>query len=178
MKAFEEGWPDPFRSTIPKQVTTMALTKNHLTVGETDIFGTETIYACAMGLHSSTRALNTNTLLSHELAPHPTSIFDEHGHLREAKSKANLKNALKVEVSERAHANHIQAEFLDGCAVLWVIPWPMFGTVQDFLDAFRKYIHSRLKRCDVYLVFDRQVVYFIVTILYIAKYLNLKTALI
>ena len=114
MKSFEEGWPDSFHSTIPKQVTTMALTKKHLKVGETEIFDTETIYARAMGLHTSPWALNTNTLLSHELAPHPTSIFDEHGHLREAKSKANLKNALKVEVSERAHANHIQAECIEG----------------------------------------------------------------
>ena len=155
MKDFESGWPDSFHSTIPRKVTTMALTKKHLKVGEAEVFDTETIYARAMGLQSSPRALNTSILLSHELAPHPTAIFDEHGHMREAKSKANLKNALKVEVSGRAIESSVQAKFLDGCAVLWVIPWPMNGTVQDFLNAFRKYVHNHHRRCDVYLVFDR-----------------------
>ena len=93
--------------------------------------------------------------MSTELAPHPTAFFDEHGHMREAKSKAVLKTSSKVEVSGRGVENSVQARFLDGCAVLWVIPWPVNGKVQDFLDAFRKYVHSHLRRCDVYLVFDR-----------------------
>ena len=62
----------------------MALTKIHLKAEETEIFDTETIYPRAMGLNTSPRTLNTNKLLSHELAPHPTSIFDEHVHMREA----------------------------------------------------------------------------------------------
>jgi hypothetical protein len=64
-----------------------------------------------MGLQSGPRALNTTLLLRHVLAPHPTSIFDEHRHMREEKAKVNLKNALKVEVSGRTTATDVQAIF-------------------------------------------------------------------
>ena len=70
--------------------------------------------------------------------------------MREAKTKANLKNAIKVEVSIRDAENDVDALFLDGCAVLWVVLWPTYGTVQDYMDRFRSYIHGRLKNTDVY----------------------------
>lgn len=82
-------------------------------------------------------------------------MFDEHGHLREAKTKSNLKNALRVEISERKIDKMIDTKFLDGCAVLWVITWPTNGKVHDFLNAFRRNITRHLQSCDVYLVFDR-----------------------
>ena len=62
-----------------------------------------------------------------------------------------------AEVSSRDADNDVDASFLDGCALLWVVPWPTSGTVQDYLDRFRSYIHRRLKKTDVYLVFDRRV---------------------
>ena len=60
-----------------------------------------------------------------------------------------------AEVSSRDADNDVDASFLDGCALLWVVPWPTSGTVQDYLDRFRSYIHRRLKKTGVYLVFDR-----------------------
>ena len=66
-----------------------------------------------------------------------------------------LKNTLKVDVSSCSAERGTDATFLDGCAVLWVIPWPTSGTVQDYLDQFRSYLHKFLKTSDVYLVFDR-----------------------
>lgn len=155
MKEYESAWPHSFHQSIPKKVTTVSMTKKHIKVGDAPVFDTETIYARAMGLQSTSRALDTTTLLRHELSPYPTSIFDEYGHMREAQSKANLKNALKVEVSEKTLPNSINAIFIDGCAVLWAISWPVSGTVQHYLDAFRRYIHNQLKICAVYLVFDR-----------------------
>ena len=62
-------------------------------------------------------------------------MFDESGKKRDAKSKSNLKNALKVEMSSRNV--HIDAASLDGCAVLWIVHCPTGGTVQDFLDNFQ-----------------------------------------
>ena len=38
--------------------------------------------------------------------------------MREAKTKANLKNAIKVEVSSRYAENDVDASFLDVCDVL------------------------------------------------------------
>ena len=69
--------------------------------------------------------------------------------------KSKPKHALKVEISERKIDKMIDTKFLDGCAVLWVIPWPTNVKVQDFLNAFRRNITRHLQSCDVYLVFDR-----------------------
>ena len=80
---------------------TMALSRKHIKVGDAKVFDTEAIYARAMGLQSSARDLGTTTLMGHELSPNPTSMFDENGNMRDAKTKSNLKNALKLEVSRR-----------------------------------------------------------------------------
>ena len=49
----------------------------------------------------------------------------------------------------------MDATFLDGCAVLWVIPWPKSGTVQDYLDRFRQHLSGYLHKGPIYLIFDR-----------------------
>ena len=59
-------------------------------------------------------------------------------------------------MSNRHAERDVEAIFLDGCAVLWVIPWPMSAQccpVQDYLDRSRDHIQKFLKT-DVYLVFD------------------------
>ena len=58
-------------------------------------------------------------------------------------------------MSNRHAERHVEAIFLDDCTVLWVMPWPMSGTVQDYLDRFRDHTQKFLKKTDVYLVFDR-----------------------
>ena len=90
--------------------------------------------------------------MAHEQASRPASMFDDGGVMKVAKTKAVLKNTLKVEM-ERRHAK-VDAPFLDGCAVLWVVPWPTGGTVQDFLNNFRRHIQSHLVSSDVYLSLD------------------------
>ena len=91
--------------------------------------------------------------MAHELASRPASMFDENGAMKIAKTKSVLKNNLKVEVPRRH--TYVDASFLDGCAVLWVVPWPAGGIMQDFLNNFRRHILSRMESSDVYLVFDR-----------------------
>ena len=91
--------------------------------------------------------------MSHELASRPASMFDDIGVMKVTKTKAVLKNTVKVEM-ERRHAE-VDASFVDGYAVLWVVPWPTGGTVQDFLNNFRRQIQSHLDSSDVYLSFDR-----------------------
>ena len=153
MESFERSWPGGFHDSILKIVTTMALSRKHIKVGDGKVFDTETIYARAMGLQSSARVLDTTRLMGHELSPILMSMFDENGNMRDAKTKFNLKNALKVEVSRRPTEQDVQATFLDGCAVLWVVPWPTSGTVHDYLVRFRSYLHGHLAKSDAYLVF-------------------------
>ena len=101
---------------------TMADDRKHVKVVEVNVFDTETIYARAMGLQSGQRSLDADSIMANELSPNPTSMFDADGQMREAKTKANLKNAIKVEVSSRDAEHDVDASFLDGCAVLWVVP--------------------------------------------------------
>ena len=84
-----------------------------------------------------------------------TSMFDDKGHMRIAKSKSQLKNDMKVELSQR-HTT-VSTAFLVGCAVLWTVAWSASGSVQDFLDAFRAHLLIYLRKTDVYIVFDRWV---------------------
>ena len=65
--SFERSWPGGFHDSIPRIVTTMALSWKHIKVGDAKVFDTVTIYARAMGLQSSARDLDTTTLMGHEL---------------------------------------------------------------------------------------------------------------
>ena len=105
-----------------------------------------------MCLQSTFRNIDIEDIvLAHEISSYPTSMFDAAGQSRRAKIKANLKNVFKVEIYSR-NVDNIDAVFIDGCAVLWVVPWPAAGTVQDNLDRFQTYLHTRLY---VYFIFDR-----------------------
>ena len=155
MEEFERGLPGSFHETIHKRrrVTTMAVSQKHIKVSGMKMFDTEKIYARAMALQCSQRNYDTKNLMAHELSPRPASMFDDSGVIKVAKTKAVLKNDMKVEVAWRHVA--VDASFLDGCAVLWVVPCPNGGIVQDFLNNFRRYIQGHLESSDVYLIFDR-----------------------
>ena len=143
MEEFERTWPASFHETRHKCVTTMAaIAQRQGKVNNMKILGTEMIYARAMALQCSQRYYDTRNLMAHELASRPASMFDDSGAMKVAKTKAVLKNTLKVEM-ERRHAE-VDATFFEGCAVLWVVPWPTGGTVQDFLNNVRRHIQSHL----------------------------------
>ena len=154
MKEFERTWPASFHETVHKCVTTIgAIAQRQGKVNNMKIVGTEMIYARAMALQCSQRYYDTRNLMAHELASRPASMFDDSGAMKVAKTKAIIKNTLKVEM-ERRHAE-LDASFLDGCAVLWVVPWPTGGTVHDFRNNFRRHIQSHLDSSDVYLLYYR-----------------------
>ena len=46
------------------------------------------------------------------------------------------------------------AILIDGCAMVWVIPWPTNGTVKDFVINILTYVEEQLQKCDTYLIFD------------------------
>ena len=145
METFEQSWPEGFHDTIPRKVVTVSVGRKSMKVGDAKVFDTETMYARAMALQAGSRSLNINYIISHELAPYPASMLKSNGQMRDAKSKACLKNILRVDVSNRHAERDVEAIFLDGCAVLWVTPWAMSGTVQDYLDRFRDHIQKFLK---------------------------------
>ena len=117
METFEQSWPEGFHDTIPGKVVTMSVGRKSMKVGYAKVFDTETMYATAMALQAGSGSLNINDIISHELATYPASMFKSNGQMRDAKSKACLKNILRVDVSNRHAERDVEAIFVDGCAV-------------------------------------------------------------
>ena len=153
---YKEKLPEGFYDTIPKVVQNMSSVKKHVKIGESKVINTELVYARAMALNSSDREVDTDNLLAYELSPLPTSMFADDGQMRQS-VKSNLKKSLAVEVDPSVLTESIDFFFLDGCAILWAIPWPHDTRVQDYITNFRSHLSGYLKKGDVYLVFDRYI---------------------
>jgi len=65
---FEKSWPDGFYGTIPKKVTTMAVTNKSVLVGDTKVYDMNAIYSSVIGLIASGWEIDLKDLLLHELA--------------------------------------------------------------------------------------------------------------
>ena len=154
MQEFENGWPTQFNETISKWITTISDCKKHIKIG-TKIFDTTVIYSRVIRIQASSRDINIENVLTHELAPVPTSMFDASGMMRICKSKSDLKNRLLKETSSRCAVSSVAATVLDGSAVLWVVHWPAKGVVADYVENFKKFLERKLQDSDVYLVFGR-----------------------
>ena len=63
------------------------------------------MYTRVIGLQASSRDNDKNELLSHELAPVPTSVFADTGDMKIRKSKSDLKKLLQTTVSVRQIEN-------------------------------------------------------------------------
>ena len=155
MCEFGENLPDGLHETIHKTVTTMVATKKHVNVGGSKVYDMNIIYSRVIGQQSSGRDVDIKDVLSYELAPVPTSMFDSTGEMRAATSKSSLKRQLLVEVSARTSASETSVVVIDGSALLWVVPWPAEGTTTDYANNFKHAIAKRLEVGDVHLVFDR-----------------------
>ena len=93
----------------------------------------------------NSRDIKVEHILSYELAPVPTSMFDEKTRkLHIAKSKSIPKNKLQVEQSACA-TEQLDAIAIDRCAILWVVHWPSKGSVQDLVTNVVKHVTSKLK---------------------------------
>ncbi len=82
LQEFESSLPAGFNNAINKRVETMAVTKKHVKVGEKKLYDTTLIYSRVIGLQASSREIDINDLLSHELSPIPMSMFNESGEMR------------------------------------------------------------------------------------------------
>lgn len=155
MKEFEKSWPEGFQNTISKKVKTISDSQKHVKVGKEKVYDCTVIYSRVIGIQASTRNIDIKKVLSHELAPVPTSMFHESGTMRICKAKAELKKRLAKESSTRHNASHVATCVLDGSAVLWVIHWPPKGMIKDFVQNFKTFLARKLNDSNVYLVFDR-----------------------
>lgn len=155
---FESMWPEAFYKPLKRVVVPMTANRNSIDVDGQKIIDTGVFYARALSLHASQRegSPSIESMLSTELSPVATSMFDEQGRMR-ATQKSVLKNELAVERSHRCFTK--DSYFLDGCAILWVVAWPSScnALVQDYIDAFRKHVRYYQESADVHLIFDRYI---------------------
>lgn len=159
--SFEKVLPSGYWNTIERRVQTMATMRKGVKIGNEVVYDTELIFSRVVGLQATTRDVDFKDVLSYELAPIPTALFDDSGEMRICKSKADLKHKTSVAISVR-NTNNINCTILDGCAILWIIPWPAStqtnqASVSQYVTSFKKYILQKLETGHVYLVFDRYI---------------------
>ena len=152
MNDFKSGWPHSFHNKIPKGAITMDIQKKHISVGEHKVYDQELIYARVIGLLTSGREIDFNSILSTELAAYPPSMFDEHGLMRSAQ-KSEQKRNLQVLVSERAIVP-VDTTVVDVSALLWTLNWPT-DTLGTYVKTFVSYVTHVLQFCNAVFVFDR-----------------------
>lgn len=92
MGEVERKLPGGFYDTISKKVQTMAVMKKEIDVGDSKVYDTKLIYSRVIGLQASSRDVEFHNVMSCELSPVPTALFDESGDMGISKSKAALKN--------------------------------------------------------------------------------------
>ena len=83
------------------------------------------------------------------------------GKMRICQAKSVLKNKSKVNIF-LSSATTCNCFILDGCAYLWVTPWPTSSpinhpVVADYVYSFMNCVQQKLRYGDVYLVFDRYI---------------------
>ena len=149
---YEASFPDGFHNPISSSLVTMNIINRKVKIEERISFDTDLIYNRMMGLRGS-REISTKSMFSFELAPVPTSMFDEDGEMKICKNKSSLKKSLKVETPIRAPGLP-EVEILDGYAILWHINWPS-RTVLHYCKAVSATAQQKLAISDVFLVFDR-----------------------
>ena len=99
MKAYESKLPSGFHDKISSPVITMAAARKSTKLGGSKTFDTEVIFNQTLGIIIIISSGNfvLQTLFRHELAPIPTSLFQEDGNMQLVSSKSKLKTFLAVE---------------------------------------------------------------------------------
>ena len=98
--------------------------------------------------------MTVENVFKHELAPIPTSIFNDDSDLRPVKSKGDMTRTLESNTSTRT-MNKPELAITDRSAILWVVNWPTKASVIDYLQIFSSYIPQKLVTGNINLVFDR-----------------------
>lgn len=118
MKKFEKSWQEGFQNTISRKVKTISDSQRHIEVGKEKVYNCTIIYRHIISIQASTRNININNILSHELAPVPTLMFHDSGAMKICKAKAQLKRQLAKESSTQHNASNVSTCVLDGFAAL------------------------------------------------------------
>ncbi len=122
--------------------------------GEAIVIDPQLLFQRLLIVAKSTPDCNLDDLFKHELSSVPTSMFDEHGLLREA-NKAQLADTLAtlVKVDQSAQSTDKPTTYvLDGGSLIHKLPWKKDDTYGSICDMYIKYVQKRYPNAIV--VFD------------------------
>ena len=143
VQMFISALPDGFYKSLSRRITTMNILKKSIKVDEVDIIDTSLIHSRVIAMQLTHEAMKIENVLKFELAPIPTSIFEDNGSLRPPKSKSNLKSiGTKIVVRNAEKTNFI---VMDGCAIMYVVNWPTNTMVQDYVNNMCHFVLNKLK---------------------------------
>jgi len=140
--------PCGFHNPIKKKVVTMEAMKKRVKVADATIYNMEQLYGRLLVI-SQSRDIQLSEVFKYELAPVPSSIFDEYGDMRKG-SKAILVH--KLAVFATSPLGPVDAELVDGNEAIYHTLWPRNSTLKKFADNF---VSSFERPHTTYIIFDR-----------------------
>ena len=154
MQNFIKSLPDGFHNTIPiTNVKTLACKEKGEKCASIQ-YNSDLLFSRALCLNSSGHeSWDVHHLLSYPLSDNSPSLFDEFGEPRFPNAKSDLKTELSAKVSTRGV--FYETTLIDGCALLYHVPWPEGEPVQKFIYLFCRSVISHMSKSHVYLIFDR-----------------------
>lgn len=150
---FEANLPGAFYDPLHKKVTTMECMKKSIRISDTStVYDMEKLFGRLLIL-SQKRDVTLEYLLSYELAPVPSSLFDDYGKMRKS-SKAELVKRLGVFTKDDSCPDSCpDCIIIDGNEMLYHVTWPKTGSVKTLCANFSKAVTR--DKGEVYVVFDR-----------------------
>ena len=95
----------------------MSILQKSVRVNDEEIIDTSLIDSRVIAIQLTNTAMTVENVFKHKLAPVPTSIFNDDGDLRPAKSKTDMKRTPEFKVSTRT-MNKPELTIIDGSATL------------------------------------------------------------
>ena len=147
---FLSGLPKGFYKPIKKRVITMESAKKSVKVGSGNAYDAEKIYARLL-IISQKREIDLPGLFKYELAPVPSSLFDDYCEMRKGTKSVLLS---KIAVFTSTQMEPVDLELVDGNEALYHTLWPKMGSTKQFAEGFCR---SRSKRHSCYVIFDKYI---------------------
>ena len=144
---FRNMMPLGFYDGIKSEVINLETTKKGVKLGNKTVYDIENLFA-RMLVISQKRDLDIQNIFTYELAPVPSSSFDEYGNMRKSFKSILLSKLAKLSDPPPG----VDLEIYDGNEHLYHVNWPRGGTVHDFIERFVKSVSN--KQHQVLVIFD------------------------
>ena len=112
-----EHCPKGFTTHLVSRLKVMSILQKSVRVNDEEIIDTSLIDSRVIAIQLTNTAMTVENVFKHKLAPVPTSIFNDDGDLRPAKSKTDMKRTPEFKVSTRTMSKP-ELTIIDGSATL------------------------------------------------------------